>query len=100
MRPGRVQAVAREARKGACMKLDNLPVAVIGGGPVGLAAAAHLISRGIPVKLYEAGNAIARNVREWGHVRLFSPWRFNTDQASTSLLRRHGWQEPPVDGLP
>ena len=35
--------------------LDTLPVAVIGGGPVGLAAAAHLSSPGLPVKVYEAG---------------------------------------------
>ena len=33
------------------MNRDELPVAVIGGGPVGLAAAAHLIDRQIPVKL-------------------------------------------------
>jgi thioredoxin reductase len=33
-------------------------------------------------------------------VRLFSPWGFNTDQASTALLRRHGWQAPPDDALP
>ena len=28
--------------------LEALPVAVIGAGPVGLAAAAHLIERGFP----------------------------------------------------
>ena len=70
--------------------LSALPVAVIGGGPVGLAAAAHLITRGVPVKLYEAGGSVASHVRSWGHVRLFSPWKFNTDQAATSILRRHG----------
>jgi 2-polyprenyl-6-methoxyphenol hydroxylase-like FAD-dependent oxidoreductase len=80
--------------------LSELPVAVIGGGPVGLAAAAHLVTRGIPVKLYEAGETVAAHVRSWGHVRLFSPWRFNTDEASVSILRTHGWQEPPGDILP
>ena len=55
------------------------PIAVIGGGPVGLAAAAHLVTRGVPVRLYEAGETVAANVRDWGHVRLFSPWGFNTD---------------------
>ena len=40
-----------------------LPVAVIGGGPVGLAGAAHLVTRGIPVKLYEAGETVAAHVR-------------------------------------
>src|SRR6267142_1318541 len=78
----------------------SLPVAVIGGGPVGLAAAAHLVTRGLPVRLYESGASIAANVRDWGHVRLFSPWGFTTDRASTALLRRHGWQAPPDDVLP
>ena len=79
---------------------SDLPVAVVGAGPVGLAAAAHLITRGVPVKLYEAGASVAANVRDWGHVRLFSPWRFNTDSAATAILREHGWQAPPDDALP
>jgi len=62
----------------------ELPIAVIGGGPIGLAAAAHLVARGVPVKLYEAGSGIAANVRDWGHVRLFSPWRYNIDEADGS----------------
>lgn len=78
----------------------NLPVAVIGGGPVGLAAASHLLARDIPVRLYEAGETVAANVRDWSHVRLFSPWAFNTDKAATALLKRHGWQEPNGDGMP
>src|SRR3954468_12787541 len=77
-----------------------LPVAVIGGGPVGLAAAAHLVTRGVPVKLYEAGETVAANIRVWGHVRLFSPWRYNTDAAATAILGEHGWQAPPADALP
>ena len=76
------------------------PVAVIGAGPVGLAAAAHLMSRGLDVRVYEAGDTVAANMRGWEHVRLFSPWRYNTDEASTALLRESGWQEPPGDVLP
>jgi thioredoxin reductase len=78
----------------------ELPVAVIGAGPVGLAAASHLIERGLPVKLYEAGEGAASHVREWGHVRLFSPWQFNTDAAAKRILREAGWQEPPGGVLP
>lgn len=81
-------------------KHSDLPVAVIGAGPVGLAAAAHLIARGIPVRLYEAGPTVAAHVRSWGHVRVFSPWRYNIDTASKAILLKHGWQEPDGDGLP
>jgi thioredoxin reductase len=80
--------------------LDTLPVAVIGAGPVGLAAAAHLIQRGLPVRVYEAGETVAANVRDWGHVRLFSPWEYNTDAAARALLQAHGWQEPPGKAMP
>ena len=79
---------------------DDLPVAVVGAGPVGLAAAAHLMARRIPVKLYEAGDRVGANVRDWGHVRLFSPWRFNIDEMAKSLLYDHGWRKPAGDALP
>jgi thioredoxin reductase len=82
------------------MSPPDFSVAIIGAGPVGIAAAAHLITRQIPVKVYEAGDTIAANVRDWGHVRLFSPWSFNTDQAAKAILKQHGWQEPPGDALP
>jgi len=80
--------------------LASLPVAVIGAGPVGLAAAAHLIRRGLPVKVYEAGATVAANVRDWGHVRLFSPWEYNTDAAARAQLHSHGWREPPGKAMP
>ncbi|KQS85321.1 flavoprotein [Methylobacterium sp. Leaf361] len=75
------------------------PVAVIGAGPVGLAAAAHLVARGLPVKVYEAG-AVAAHVRNWGHVRLFSPWEFNIDPMAREILLRTGWREPAAEGFP
>ena len=69
--------------------LEHLPVAVIGAGPVGLAAAAQLISRGLPVKVYETGQLVGSNLRDWGHVRVFTPWRYCLDAAATALLDRH-----------
>lgn len=78
----------------------TLPTAVIGAGPVGLAAAAHLIERGLPVRVYEAGSRVGANVRAWGHIRLFSPWAYNVDLAARAILLRHGWQEPPADVYP
>jgi NADPH-dependent 2,4-dienoyl-CoA reductase/sulfur reductase-like enzyme len=80
--------------------LQSLPVAVIGGGPVGLAAAAHLLARGLPVKVYEAGPTVGSNLRDWGHVRVFTPWRYCVDAAATALLRRQGWRLPAADICP
>src|SRR5262245_24808226 len=77
-----------------------LPVAVIGSGPVGLAAAAHLISRGLPVRLYEAEQAIAPNLWDWGHVRLFSVWEQCVDEAAVAVLKAHGWRSRSGNMLP
>jgi hypothetical protein len=78
----------------------SLPVAVIGAGPVGLAAAAHLHARGVPFLVLEAGPAAGDAVRRWGHVRLFSPWRELVDREAAALLRRHGWEMPDPDEIP
>jgi cation diffusion facilitator CzcD-associated flavoprotein CzcO len=59
------------------MNQSYVPVAVIGAGPIGLAAAAHLVSKGATPIVFEAGSAVGASIREWGHVRLFSPWRYN-----------------------
>jgi hypothetical protein len=79
---------------------EELPVAVLGAGPVGLAAAAHLAERGFTPLILEAGAAVASNLVTYRHVRLFSPWQYNVDQAARRLLIRHGWQAPADDGLP
>lgn len=81
-------------------RLTGLPVAVIGAGPVGLATAAHLAGRGLPFVVLEAGDAPAAAIREWGHVRLFSPWRYNIDRAARGLLAEAGWVEPDAEVLP
>ena len=80
--------------------LADLPVAVIGAGPVGLAAAAHLLARGLEPVILEAGEAVGAAVRDWGHVPMFSPWRFNLDRAATALLESHGWARPDDDAFP
>ena len=82
------------------MDLDRLPVVVIGAGPVGLAAAAHLAERGLPFLVLEAGDAPAAAVRAWGHIRIFSPWRYNIDTAAARLLTDAGWVRPDDDRLP
>ena len=77
-----------------------LPVAVIGAGPVGLAALAHLVERGLPAVLLEAGPQIAQSYEDFRHVRLFSPWRFNVDRAAARLLAAAGWQAPDEEAIP
>ena len=79
--------------------MTELPVAIIGAGPQGLAAAAHLIERGIPVAVLERGNTAAAAVSEWGHVRLFSAWPELTDAAARRLLEPTGWSAP-ASGYP
>jgi hypothetical protein len=78
----------------------ELPVAVIGAGPVGLAAAARLIERGIEPVIVEAGERVGANLLDYGHVRLFSPWRYNVDAAMAEQLAATGWQAPPAERLP
>jgi thioredoxin reductase len=81
-------------------RVTDLPVAVIGAGPVGLAAAAHLAERGLPFVVLEAGRGPGAAIAEWGHVRLFSPWRYDVDAPARRLLEAHGWSAPDADHLP
>ena len=65
-----------------------------------MAAASQLAQRGEPFVLFESGEGVASNVRGWAHVRVFSPWRYNIDQAAQELLRGSGWQMPDLEALP
>ncbi|MGW8802910.1 NAD(P)-binding domain-containing protein [Streptomyces sp. NPDC055775] len=78
----------------------DLPVVVIGAGPAGLAAAAHLVGRGIEPLVLEAGPAAASAVRDWSHVRLFSTWGEVTDPAAEKLLAPTGWTKPDAASYP
>lgn len=79
---------------------SDLPVAIIGAGPVGLAAAAHAVRRGLTPLIFERGPSIATALRSWAHVRVFTPWTYNVDAAARSLLLEQGWREPAADALP
>ncbi|MFK4087975.1 FAD-dependent oxidoreductase [Kribbella sp. NPDC020789] len=80
---------------------EQNPVVVIGAGPVGLAAAAHLAERGIEFLVLESGPGVAAAIEEWRHVRLFSPWRYDVDTAARRLLEQAGgWTEPDPGKLP
>lgn len=82
------------------MTTQDYPIAIVGGGPVGMAAAAQLTERKLPFILFEAGNSVGSSLLDWGHVRLFSPWRYNIDKAAERLLQEINWQKPYEDGLP
>ncbi|MCX2971662.1 MULTISPECIES: NAD(P)-binding domain-containing protein [Streptomyces] len=82
------------------MSTQQLPVIVIGAGPTGLAAAAHLLDRGLRPLVLEAGRTAGAAVREWSHVRLFSPWAELTDPAAEKLLAPTGWVRPDAARYP
>src|SRR5258707_10485701 len=75
-------------------------VAIIGAGPIGLAAAAHLVAKGQTPVVFEAGESVGSNVLAWSHVQVFSPWRYNVDPVARAMLLDGGWKEPDGDVLP
>jgi thioredoxin reductase len=80
--------------------VNVLPVVVIGAGPTGLAAAAQLRARGVDAVVLEAGTAAGAAVREWSHVRLFSPWRELVDPVAVEILEQSDWLSPVLDDFP
>ncbi|MFC0865523.1 FAD-dependent oxidoreductase [Sphaerimonospora cavernae] len=81
-------------------RLESLPVVVIGAGPVGLAAAAHLAERDLDFLVLESGERAGTSVARWGHVRVFSPWKYDIDAAARRLLQAADWTEPDPEWLP
>ncbi|MCT2530147.1 NAD(P)-binding domain-containing protein [SAR92 clade bacterium H921] len=75
-------------------------VVVIGAGPVGLAAAAHLLAQGLKPLVLEKGVSVGSAMLEWGHVRVFTPWSYVIDEAVAAILEKNGWNRPDNDYLP
>jgi len=79
---------------------SEVPVVVVGAGPVGLAAAAHLVERDLDPVVLEAGDQVGAAIRQWRHVRLFSPWSELIDDAAARLLESAGWDRPDPASYP
>lgn len=80
---------------------DRSPhLAILGAGPTGLEAALAAAETGHPFTLYEAGDAVAAHIRDWGHVRLFSPWDLNASPRARARLDREGVEVPTGDACP
>lgn len=75
-------------------------VAIIGAGPVGLAAGAHALERGLAPVIIEQGPTVGHAVCQWAHVPMFSNWAYNVDQSAERLLAATGWNRPDPEAHP
>ena len=72
-------------------------IIVLGAGPIGLEAALYGRFLGYDVEVIERG-AVAENMRRWGHLRLFTPFKLNSSPLGIAALRTQDpdWK-PPAD---
>jgi len=75
-------------------------VAILGGGPIGLDAALAAADRGWPFTVYEAAPTVGWAVREWGHVRMFTPWDMNVSPRMRAHLEAAGGAVPSGSAYP
>jgi len=81
------------------MSSKSRKVAVLGAGPVGLEAALALRQEGHDVEVYERGR-VAESVRQWGHIKLFSPWSLKVSERGLVALREVGAAAPDGGAFP
>jgi thioredoxin reductase len=80
------------------MSKPSLPrVAILGAGPIGLEAAVHARSLGLPVAVFEQGQPGA-HVDRWGFWRMFTPFGMNvTTLGRSAILRDAPGHDFPAD---
>lgn len=71
-------------------------LAVLGAGPIGLEAALYARFLGYDVDIFEQGEA-AENVRRWGHLRMFTPFRDNRSPLGLGALAAQDPAYTPPD---
>lgn len=82
------------------MDMSELPVVVVGAGPIGLAAATQLRERGLTPLVFERGSTAGAAVSQWNHVRLFSRWGELIDPSARRLLETTAWTAPAENSYP
>jgi thioredoxin reductase len=73
-------------------------ITIIGSGPIGLEAALAAKEQGYLIRIYESGE-IADSVRQWGRIRMFSPFSMNASDAGLAVLRALGKPIPAPNAL-
>jgi len=76
-------------------------LAVLGAGPLGLEATLYARYLGYDVDLFEQADVVAANVRQWSHVRMFSPFAMNHSSLGLAAIaaQDESYQPPEPDEL-
>jgi thioredoxin reductase len=73
-------------------------IAILGAGPVGVEAALYAASLGLPFRVYER-DKVGDYLRQWGHVRLFTPFAMNSTPLGRAALKADpAHRDLPGDG--
>jgi thioredoxin reductase len=87
-----------DAADSSIMAIDTpARLAILGAGPIGLDAALYARFLGYDVVVYERFD-VAASVRQWGHVRMFTPFAMNrTTLGLAAIQAQDESYQPPAD---
>lgn len=74
---------------------NNKRAVIIGAGPMGFETALRVLDRGFDITMLEAGR-VGENIRQWQHVRFFSPFGMNISRRVRQALPG---KLPPDDAI-
>lgn len=77
-----------------------MKIAIIGGGPIGVEAALYGALAGFDVALFESGPRLAHNIRQWGHVHVFTEWERCRSPLAVRLFDEQRTLLPPKESTP